>query len=504
MKKKNKNEKRLGPILIIILITFIIMVASLIFSTLQFEGQKATIINGTVEMSLITVRNIFSVEGLQYLISSCVTNFQMLKPVVVLIMSLMAASILETSGLLKHISKPFQKLKPSIITFITVFIGIISSFIGEYSYIILLPLVGIIYKYLGKNSIVGIITMFLGISIGYGAGLMYNYNTYLLGTLTQLSATIEVDKNYTFNVWSSIYIMIASTMIISVLLTTIIEKFITPKFNKPNVEIEETNTSKKAFLITLITFIVLCFITLYMLVPGLPGSGLLLDTSYDKYIAQIFSETSTFSDGIMFIYVIIAMICGAVYGYISKNVTNLMDYNTGLSKSFNNIGYIFVLMFFASIMTSILSWTNLDNVIATNLINLISTSPISGLPLIIVFFILVLVISFIIPNTLAKWTLMSPLLIPLFMRANLTPDFTQFIFSVADGIGKIITPFSIYFIIMLGFLQKYNYDNKPITIFGTIKLTMPVFLLMAGIWLFIILAWYIVGIPLGIGTYATL
>lgn len=502
--RNKKNKKNLGPIIVIMLITFIIMIASLLFSILQFEGQKATIINGTVEMSMVTVRNIFSVEGLQFLIGNSVVNFQMLKPLVLLIMSLIAASVLETSGLLKHISKPFQKLKPSVITFITILVGIISSFIGEYSYIILLPLVGVIYKYLNKNSMLGILTMFLGISIGYGAGLIYNYNTYLLGTLTELSAKVEVDKNYIFGSWSSIYIMISSTIVISLLLTIVIEKFITPKFNKQNIELEEINTSKKALLISFLTFAVLTIITLYMIIPGLPGSGLLLDNSYDSYIAKIFSETSPFSDGIMFIYVFSSMICGAIYGYISKNVTNLIEYNTGLSKVFNNIGYIFVLIFFASIMISILSWTNLGEVIATNLINLVSTLPLSGIPLIIMFFILVLVISFLMPNTLGKWTLISPLLVPLFMRANLTPDFTQFIFSVVDGLGRVITPFSIYFIIMLGFLQKYNYDNKPITIFGTIKLVMPVFLIMAGVWLFIVLAWYIVGLPLGIGTFATL
>ena len=31
---------------------------------------------------------------------------------------------------------------------------------------------------------------------------------------------------------------------------------------------------------------------------------------------------------------------------------------------------------------------------------------------------------------------MSPLIIPLFMRSNITPDFTQLIFKSADGIEK--------------------------------------------------------------------
>ena len=91
------------------------------------------------------------------------------------------------------------------------------------------------------------------------------------------------------------------------------------------------------------------------------------------------------------------------------------------------------------------------------------------------------------------------------MRANISPEFTQFIFSIADGIGKAISPFFIYFIIMLGFLQKYNDgDKKEITIVGTIKLILPTVLLLAVVWLVLIVSWNIIGIPLGMNTYSTI
>ena len=114
-------------------------------------------------------------------------------------------------------------------------------------------------------------------------------------------------------------------------------------------------------------------------------------------------------------------------------------------------------------------------------------------------------ISILIPNTYTKWNMASPLIVPLFMRANISPEFTQFIFSIADGIGKAISPFFIYFIIMLGFLQKYNDgDKKEITIVGTIKLILPTVLLLAVVWLVLIVSWNIIGIPLGMNTYATM
>ena len=76
---------------------------------------------------------------------------------------------------------------------------------------------------------------------------------------------------------------------------------------------------------------------------------------------------------------------------------------------------------------------------------------------------------------------------------------------MADGIGKSITPMFAYFIVMLAFLEKYNNDKKvQISIFGTIKQILPTVLLMTGLWILIIVLWYIIGIPIGVGVISTL
>ena len=113
--------------------------------------------------------------------------------------------------------------------------------------------------------------------------------------------------------------------------------------------------------------------------------------------------------------------------------------------------------------------------------------------------------SILIPDTLTKWNLLSPTVVPLFMRANITPDFTQFVFKVADGIGKSITTFFVYFIIMIAFLEKYRKDEKQqISLFGTLKLTLPVILMLGLIMILFVVLWYLIGIPIGIGTTSTI
>jgi aminobenzoyl-glutamate transport protein len=132
------------------------------------------------------------------------------------------------------------------------------------------------------------------------------------------------------------------------------------------------------------------------------------------------------------------------------------------------------------------------------LISLITVLPFSGIPLLITFFISVILMSILIPSAITKWELASPLLVPLLMRSNMTPNFTLFIFRAADGIGKCFTPLFAYYAVLLGFLEKYNTkENNKITVFGTLRLLMPSLLSFVLIWFIIILGWFILGLPLG-------
>lgn len=496
-KKKNFN---LGPVFTLMILIVIVIAASVLCSFFQVRADKTSIVNGSLETSVTSVRNFLSLEGITYFFSNAVTNLTLFEPLFLLVLSLIGIGIGERSGLFKAIFNPFKKIKLSVITAFVLFISIVSTFLGEYSFAILLPFVGILYKYLGKNPILGILTVFIGITSGYACGFAPNYNTFTLGELTRISARVEVDSTYTFSLFSQLYIMIGSTIVLVILETLFIHKFLLLKLPNVKADIEpDLKISKKALIFSHITFILMLIFLLYLIVPGYFGSGILLDKSENTYIIKLLGENAPFRSAVIYIIMIILMVCSYVYGKISGNIKNTTDYSVGLSKSFDNLGYVFVLVFFASQLIGILNWTNLGEVLASFLINLLSYAQFSGIPLILSTFFLICIIGLVIPGTLEKWTLASPIVVPLFMRANLTPEFTQYIFMVADGLSKAITPIFPYFIILIAFLEKYNTDDKSkTTIFGTIKMILPTILIIMLAWVLIIIGWYIIGLPLGI------
>ena len=109
---KKKKKILLGPVITIIILTISIMIISAICSALGVQGEITSISNQSLETSMVTVRSVFSKEGLTYLLSSPVDTFKTFEPLVLLIISLMAVSIGKASGLFKAIFTPLRKLKP--------------------------------------------------------------------------------------------------------------------------------------------------------------------------------------------------------------------------------------------------------------------------------------------------------------------------------------------------------------------------------------------------------
>ena len=133
--QRKKDQKKFGPVtMILILIGIVIFITSL-FSVLGFEGQQATIDNGTIETFLITMNNLFSKEGFQTIFTNTTMNFQLFEPLVYVIIGLIGTSIAYKSGLLKDIAFSIKRIKPKFLTFFVLLISIIFTFFGNYSFV---------------------------------------------------------------------------------------------------------------------------------------------------------------------------------------------------------------------------------------------------------------------------------------------------------------------------------------------------------------------------------
>ena len=176
-----------------------------------------------------------------------------------------------------------------------------------------------------------------------------------------------------------------------------------------------------------------------------------------------------------------------------------------LKESLSELGIIIVMIFFASQFIAIFKESNIGTVIAATMANILQSLPFSGAALIIVAIILIAISNIFVTGSISKWVIFSSTMVPTFMQLGISPQFTQFIFRAAESMTNGITPLLAYFVVYLGYMNIYNKDyEKPITIRKGLSIMVPYFIGISLTWLFIILMWYIIGLPLGPGVYPSL
>ena len=99
----------------------------------------------------------------------------------------------------------------------------------------------------------------------------------------------------------------------------------------------------------------------------------------------------------------------------------------------------------------------------------------------------------------------SPVVVPMFMQSNISPQFAQIVMRAGDSITKGYTPMLASFVLYIGYLNIYNlHKEKPYTIRNSLKLIRPYFLIISLTWILLIVGWYLIGLPIGPGVGPTL
>jgi len=507
---KNKKHIKWHPALVFLLLTLIIMIISSIGSILNLEASYYSVnaLTGDLETQVVTISNLFNRSGLQYLISNMLSNLENFAPLGTLIIGLLGVGVAYKSGFLNTLFKMVSKKVPKkTLTFLVVLLGVISSMFFEVGYVILIPLAAILFMNLGRHPSAGICAAFAGITFGYGAGVVVNGLDSSLLAYTK-SATTILDKDYTVALSGNIFFMIISTILIAYLGMIITERYIIPKLGRyvfsedePNNSDEITIKEKKGVVLSLLVSAIIILILVYCITPGLPLSGLLLYLKDSSYVEQLFGANSYFNQGVVAIFSGLLVISGLIYGLRIKTIKNNRDLVDSMSYYLKDVASILVLIFFAAQFCLIFKQTNIGVFIVASLSELLSNLELTGLLLVIVTFIIVIICNIFVPTAVTKWAILSPVVIPMFMQSSLTPEFTQAVFRAADSATKGITPLFTYFVILIGFLNIYDKrKNDVITISDAISLMVPYTIAFTILWLLIILAFYIIGIPIGIGT----
>jgi len=507
---KLKEKMTLHPIMTLLIMILITMVISGFLALLETQVAYSKLNANYLDYisTSVSVKSLFSLSGLKYIFTNTVSNFVAFTPLSSLIIVLIGIGVMEKSGFLKTaVTMMTKKASKNSVTFILVLISILISLIGDLSYIIMIPLSALLFYYGKRNPKIGIIASFAGLTCGSGISILLTSIDSALLSSTLLASHV-VDPNYTIHKYFAILIMVVATVLIAWIITKITENIIAKRLTKyefPETELEEEisigRREMRGLIFSFGAAIIYMLVFIYNIIPGLPFSGNLLDYSQTYYIDKLFSYNSFFSNGFVFIVTILFIILGLFYGIGAKTIKNNKEFCDTLGHSLDGTGKTLVLIFFASTFISIFKQTEIGTLLVAALTNLLNAVEFSAIPLIILLFIIAAITTLVVPSSISKWAIISGVAIPVFMNAGLTPEFAQAVFRAADSCVKGVTPLFTYFVIFIGFLQIYDKrKNDVISITDAISLMASYAIIYTILWLLIILAFYIIGIPLGIDT----
>ena len=105
-------------------------------------------------------------------------------------------------------------------------------------------------------------------------------------------------------------------------------------------------------------------------------------------------------------------------------------------------------------------------------------------------------VNILISSASAKWALLAPVFVPMFMLLGYSPELVQGAFRVGDSCTNIITPLLSYFPLILTFVNRY----EPKAGIGTMIATMlPYSITFIVVWTLLLMVWIAAGWPMGPG-----
>jgi aminobenzoyl-glutamate transport protein len=460
------------------------------YADTDFEIQEQT----------IAIRSLLTTDGIRFLFSSFVTNFQNFGVVAVTFIAMMGAGVAEQAGFMSAMIRKLVKVAPRrLITFIIVFVGMLSSVASDAGYLILIPLGAAAFLSLRRHPLAGMAAAFSGVAGVFAVNLLITPIDSMLTEIT--NEAIGLTGGQPLTIVANYFFAAASAVIISIVATVVTERMIEPRLgafqpespasakSEGNKEQDTLSADENRGLkYSLFGFLgILALVTLLTAPPGAP----LRDPESGAIVGN-----TPFMDSLLFIITMIFLVAGVCYGLGAKTVKSSTDVINAVTKTFAGLAGLVFMLLMISQFIAYFNYSRMPTVAAVAMADILEAANIGALPLLIAMTLVIVVLDFIIPGVVPKWAIFAPVFIPIFDRLGVAPQTVLAAYRVGDSPVNVLTPLMVYLPFIVTVAQRYQ---KGAGIGTVVALMIPYALVILVAWLLLFIAWFLLGIPLGPG-----
>lgn len=480
---------KLPPPAILFVVLFIIV--AIIGAIMTSTGFS--LINPATNKAVVS-QNLFSKEGVTWLLSNLVKNFTGFAPLGLVITMTMAIRFCEEAGLLEAMLRgSMRNVPPNVVPYLVAFLGTCGNIASDTAMIVIPPLAALAYIGVGKHPVVGMMVGYAGAQAGFTANLLVAGTDSLLQGLTNqaLDAFLGKAGLFAVDVTCNWYFMFVSTFLCALVIGWVSIHLIEPRFGKYEGEeakeaivaltpAEKTAMHRSAVAVLLyIALVVVGFKMQVLSKDGVTVVGSLMLKGLIPLLFFLFS------------------IAGVVYGYSVGKFTKIKDVNAAMVKQMSGMGAYVVFCFFCGQFQGLFNWTKLGTLLAISGANFLKGIGFTGLPMCIAFILVTALINIFVSSGSAKWAILAPIFVPMFMLMGYHPGFAQLLYRLGDSPGNCFTPMSPYIWMILSVAQE---KYMPDCAIGTLIANMiPIAIVLQFAWILMLIVWVMLGLPIGPG-----
>ncbi|MBL6690491.1 MAG: AbgT family transporter [Pseudomonadales bacterium] len=446
----------------------------------------------------LAVQNQLSGSSLATFLSSMVTTFTGFVPLGVVLVAMLGVGVAEHTGFINAGLKSLLSITPqSLLTPMLLLVAIVSHTAADAGYVLVIPLGGIIFYSAGRHPLAGIACAFAGVSGGFSANFIPSGIDPLLQGFTQQAAQIidparEVNplSNWMFTSVSSIFVIAVGWYVT--------DKIVEPRLSGTRVDGEDLADSKMSALTAeekrgLNAGLAAMFVGIVLLVAALYPA----DSPLRSSAGEITAFSAPIMQSIVPLIFLLFIIPGAIYGYVAGTVKNHRDIIAGMTQSMSTMSYYLVMVFFCAQFTYAFGQSNLGALLAVEGADVLQKLALPGSLTIVGIVLLTAFVNLLVGSASGKWALLAPIFVPVLMQVGISPELTQAAYRVGDSSTNIITPLMPYFPLVVAYCQRW----VTTTGIGTVTAMMLPFsvTLLIG-WSLLLLAFWMLGIPLGLAS----
>lgn len=478
------------PATIFLILAIIVAIVATIMAASGASVTYTALDRKTLELGekTLKIKALLNPEGIRYIFGSMVKNFTGFEPLGTVLVALIGIGVAEGSGLIGALlRKVVLATPPKLITAVVVLAGVVSNIASDAGYVILIPLGALVFLSVGRHPLAGMAAAFAGVSGGFSANLFLGTLDPLLSGLTTEAARL-MRPGYFVNPACNYYFMFISTFILTLVGVIITEKLVEPRLGKyEGDEVASTDALTPAETRGLrMAGLSLIIFAVFMVVLTIPENAILrVDGRLKSWIYH----------GLVPTLMLFFLIPGITYGASVGTIKNDKDIAKMMGKSLATMGGYLVLVFTAAQFIKWFSYSNLGTYLAVNGATFLKSVGLTGIPLILLFIIVAAFLNLFMGSASAKWAIMAPVFVPMFMQLGYSPEFTQLAYRIGDSSTNIISPLMSYFAMIIAFAQKYDKNTGMGTL---ISIMLPYSIAFLIFWSALLAIWMTFGLPIGI------